>query len=292
MWSGVWFVRTGMTCLLSRCCSEHKLREKMEWPGSDNPPGPYSPAVLRFNISFPLQYPDLPPLVTFTTDIFHPLLVPLTTYTFSTSTGDVNETVSASDEERLPPGGFSLRDGFPLWFGRRERVARDLILSDGRHDRTGNISRTGSRDESTDPTSTFLTQNGELQSLSSQETDAMSITISQVLAYIKSTFEDPKMLDRLPLEAAGNSGAWHAWRSHRGCSQSPSRAISPVDDNEWSPSPAGVSHRLPGDWNWEGVWENRVKNGIESSFSDPVLFGPKGGRGGDKRIEMVSGRRT
>lgn len=227
----------------------------------------------------------------FATDIFHPLLVPLTTYTFSTSASDVNETVSASDQERLPPGGFSLRDGFALWFGRRGRLARDLIGSDGRRNGIGNNSRAGPRDDSTKPTPESLRENVESQSLSSQEKDAMPITISQVLAYIKSTFEDPAMLDRLPLEAAGNSGAWHAWRSHRGFSQSPSRATSPVNDGRSHP-PAGASHRLPGDWNWEGVWENRVKNGIESSLSDPVLFGPKGGRGGEKRTDMVSRRRT
>lgn len=31
--------------------------------------------------------------------------------------------------------------------------------------------------------------------------------------------------------------------------------------------------RKPGEWNWEGVWEDRVKKGIKASLSDPVLFG-------------------
>src|SRR3954468_18567199 len=84
--------------------------------------GPYAPAVLRFQISFPATYPTLPPLVTFSTDVFHPLLTPLTTYTYTTGSSDT-DTVSATDEERLPPGGFSLRHGFPQWFGRARRSA-------------------------------------------------------------------------------------------------------------------------------------------------------------------------
>lgn len=250
-------------------------------------PGPYSPAVLRFNISFPAQYPDVSPLVTFATDIFHPLLVPLTTYTFSTSAGDANETVSASDEERLPPGGFSLRDGFPQWFGRWGREARGVV--DSNEYRRVNESRSGagSRDVSVEPSSTALRGSNASPALPPRATDTRPITIVDVLAYIKSTFEDPSMLDKVSLEAAGNPGAWHAWRSHRGLSKTPSRAMSPAN-GERSNAPGGGSQALPGDWNWERVWENRVRNGIENSLSDPVLFGLKSGRGGDKRKEIVS----
>jgi hypothetical protein len=34
--------------------------------------------------------------------------------------------------------------------------------------------------------------------------------------------------------------------------------------------------RRPGEWNWEGVWEDRVKNGISNSLSEPVMFGGVG----------------
>ncbi len=254
------------------------------WLDSNKVSGPYAPAVLRFNVSFPLQYPDLPPLVVFATDIFHPLLVPLTTYTFSTRAGGANETVSASDEDRLPPGGFSLRDGFPEWFGRQGRAAQEVIDGDGNRRVTAN----GSRDVSVDPAAMASTQEAGSTWRPSQEAAAKSVTIVEVLAYLKSTFEDPKMLDKIPLEAAGNPGAWHGWRSHRELSKAPSRATSPADD-EMSNPPQAVPQTLPGNWNWEGVWQNRVKNGIENSFSDPVLFGPKGGRGGDKWTEVVSG---
>jgi Ubiquitin-conjugating enzyme len=205
----------------------------------DKVPGPYAPAVLRINIAFPTQYPDLPPLVTFATDIFHPLLVPLTTHTFSTSASDANDLFSASDGDRLPPGGFSLRDGFPGWFGT--------------------------------PT---------------QKAAANPPTMVEVLVYMKSTFEDAKMLDNIPLEAAGNPGAWHAWRSHRGFSKAQIQTISPAEDVR---SHNAGSQTLPVNWNWEGVWESRVKIAIDNSLSDPILYGPKGGRGGDKRADMVSG---
>jgi len=201
--------------------------------------GPYSPAVLRINIAFPTQYPDLPPLVTFATDIFHPLLVPLTTHTFSANASDANDTFSASDGDRLPPGGFSLRDGFPRWFG-------------------------------TPP----------------QKAAANPPTVVGVLVYMKSTFEDATILDNIPLEAAGNPGAWHAWRSYRGFSKASTQLISPIDGRR---SPDAGSQNQPVSWNWEGVWESRVKIAIENSLSDPILYGPKGGRGGDKRADMVSG---
>lgn len=87
--------------------------------------GAYAPAVLRFQIHFPESYPQLPPLITFASDIFHPLVTPLTTYMYTTDIQD-NGTVSATDDERLPPGGFSLRHGFPDWFGRGNGALREV----------------------------------------------------------------------------------------------------------------------------------------------------------------------
>jgi hypothetical protein len=126
----------------------------------------------------------------------------------------------------------------------------------------------------------------------SQGVDVQPFNVAEVLAYMKSVFEDPAMLDELPLETAGNPGAWHAWRSYRGLPKTNNnnninnRATSPMED-EASTLPSGDSPIMPGDWNWEGVWENRVKGGIENSLSEPVLFGPRPGRGADKRVEMV-----
>jgi hypothetical protein len=34
-----------------------------------------------------------------------------------------------------------------------------------------------------------------------------------------------------------------------------------------------LTPRKPGEWNWEGVWEERVKRGVQASLSEAVLFG-------------------
>ncbi len=47
------------------------------------------------------------------------------------------------------------------------------------------------------------------------QTNRPVVSMYQVLKYIKSTFDKPDVLDSVPLEAAGNPGAWHAWRTHR-----------------------------------------------------------------------------
>jgi hypothetical protein len=121
-----------------------------------------------------------------------------------------------------------------------------------------------------------------------------------VLRYIRSTFDDEAVLDRIPLSAAGNPGAWHAWRAHRiksgaiTVSTSPTlsakeksnwhEGLSDDDDSSSVGVPEGYSRlaggtsapaaaRRPGEWNWDGVWEVRVKKGIEASVSEAVLYG-------------------
>lgn len=95
-----------------------------------------------------------------------------------------------------------------------------------------------------------------------------SSTIPQILAYLKSTFEDATVLDNLGLESCGNPGAWHAWRAYRGLPKyvSKSRPTSPIG------SPNRVL-KHPGEWNWEGVWESRVTSQVAMSASESVLFG-------------------
>ncbi|KAJ4389974.1 hypothetical protein N0V93_007447 [Gnomoniopsis smithogilvyi] len=245
--------------------------------------GPYATAILRFYISFPDTYPALPPLVTFSTDIFHPLITPLTTYMYTT---DIQEggTVSATDEERLPPGGFSLRHGFPAWFGRgsRRHTASQHTSTLHTPPRSSRATGGGGRDSnSSTPNSKIAASEGSPSSAgrgggtggtagSSDSTGSKSfldvhkrdVSTFEVLSYIRSTFDDEAVLDSIPLEAAGNPGAWHAWRTHRGFNNLP----------EGDPSA-----RKPGEWNWEGVWEQRVKKGIEASLSEPVLYGGVGG---------------
>ncbi|KAH8698758.1 putative ubiquitin-conjugating enzyme [Talaromyces proteolyticus] len=277
LWSGVFFVRSG----------------------------PYASAILRFAIRFPASYPELPPLVTFNTDIFHPLVVPLTTYTFTT--GSSNEApVSATDEERLSPGAFSLRHGFPHWFGRAQRTASNSVTpsrnisggsiesnnntSESADNEQSNANEADNRDapsESVAP-STPKKQTGEGSLVASPKENVSRISplpantpytdkeravpVVTLLDYIRSTFDDETVLDSLPLEAAGNPGAWHAWKAHRRNAKGTKNQS--YGSGTATPDRRGVPQaRLPGEWNWEGVWAKRVYSGVEASQSDSVLFG-------------------
>ncbi|KAK7957101.1 Ubiquitin-conjugating enzyme [Apiospora aurea] len=280
--------------------------------------GPYAPAVLRFQISFPDAYPRLPPLVTFSTDMFHPLITPLTTYMYSTDVQD-NGTVSATDEERLPPGGFSLRHGFPDWFGRRSSSSRSR--ADSSHEQAQTTpprnppkSSSGAGSGGT-PGSRASAATGNFPGFA--DTAKTDISTFEVLRYIRSTFDDEAVLDAIPLEAAGNPGAWHAWRTHRHDSGKDFTAISTTttttattspppavpqpaagDDEVPPPVPAkddapvaaaaAAGIRKPGEWNWEGVWEARVKKGVDASVSEAVLYGGTGAAAGDDVIRFLS----
>ncbi|KAF2830682.1 hypothetical protein CC86DRAFT_463940 [Ophiobolus disseminans] len=230
--------------------------------------GPYAPAVLRFQISFPPSYPTLPPLVTFSTDVFHPLLTPLTTYTFSTNALDT-DTVSATDDERLPPGGFSLRHGFPHWFGRARKSAPS--------------SREVSGSTVSSPTRNAATPRSSLGSgipeTNSTRPVVRDVSIVSILDYIRSTFSDEAVLDSLPLEAAANPGAYHAWRTYRApllqAEQSPILGADSSAPAKTGDVPTLSRNRRPGEWNWEGVWEDRVKKAVKASLSEPALFTEK-----------------
>ncbi|KAB8214037.1 hypothetical protein BDV33DRAFT_183508 [Aspergillus novoparasiticus] len=251
LWTGVLFVRTG----------------------------PYASAVLRFQIRFPPSYPDLPPSVTFSTDVFHPLIVPLTTYTFSTNASS-EDPVSASDEERLPPGGFSLRHGFPHWFGRGKRsVVNSADSSRAVSINGSNIGGdTAGNDSPQNPNDAFRpTSPSKNQADNVREESATSrkaekpveireyVPVTALLNYIRSTFDDETVLDSLPLEAAGNPSAWHAWKAHR--KDSSNSAFT-------SSSKKGIPQaRLPGDWHWDGIWAKRVQDEVEASHSEATLFG-------------------
>ncbi|KAK3990089.1 protein crossbronx [Cladorrhinum sp. PSN332] len=296
--------------------------------------GPYASAILRFQISFPDAYPALPPLVTFATDMFHPLITPLTTYMYTT---DVQEggTVSATDDERLPPGGFSLRHGFPGWFGRGKRRERDRENREREGTppplppRRGSAATGSGSGVMTPPLPPRSIQEvagvgggggtvvaavggtpGSVASTAATATTGTGMTgfkrtrrevsTYEVLGYIRSTFDDADVLDSVPLEAAGNPGAWHAWRAHRRALERKAAASPPPQAGSeaggWSASVSAVTSpsvsaerllpatprvatptaRRPEEWNWEGVWQERVKRGIATSLSEAVLFGGAG----------------
>lgn len=103
-----------------------------------------------------------------------------------------------------------------------------------------------------------------------------TVPVTELLDYIRSTFDDETVLDSLTLEAAGNPGAWHAWKAHRGENSSPGAS----DSKRATPQA-----RLPGDWHWDGVWARRVQSEVEASHSEPMLYGSSARAVGD---EMVS----
>lgn len=101
------------------------------------------------------------------------------------------------------------------------------------------------------------------------------VPVYDILDYIRSTFDDATVLDSLPVEAAGNPGAWHAWRAHRrGASDSGYL-------KRGSPQA-----RLPGDWHWDGIWARRVQEEIENSHSEQMLFG-SASRGTDEMVRNL-----
>lgn len=234
--------------------SDHATMLSLFWELIVSNEGPYAPAILRFQVSFPSPFPIASPLITFSSDIFHPLLTPLTTYTYTTSTSDL-DTVSATDDERLPPGGFSLRHGFPQWFGRNKNRTTGSRVSSGSVEDQG-------KDLATTATSTMY----------------------EVLDYLRSAFTDEAFLDSVPLQAAANSGAYHAWKTHRAREtgihlDDPQNKPDDGQPRSALPSfpraetPTTGRTRRPGEWNWEGVWEERVKRGVQNSLAEPVLFG-------------------
>lgn len=289
LWVGIIFVRKGTFFLQAQKCQKRPsllvqlaaavLLLPPQSPLYSLPTGPYAPAVLRFQISFPASYPSLPPLVTFSTDVFHPLLTPLTTYTYTTGSSDT-DTVSATDEERLPPGGFSLRHGFPQWFGRARRSAAS----------SRNVSGSG-LDSPTQSHTPVLSPDGKHGATATTDMGSIAgplgkdVSIVRVLEYIRTTFSDERVLDSIPVEAAANPGAYHAWRAYRAASLQaqqipPNAPTSSSQANSTGKTNEGSTlgrNRRPGEWNWEGVWEERVRKAVKASLSEPVLFGGPAG---------------
>ncbi|OLN87975.1 hypothetical protein CCHL11_00438 [Colletotrichum chlorophyti] len=311
---------------LKQACPEGVFWSHME-RCTETQAGPYATATLRFQISFPDTYPRLPPLVTFSTDMFHPLITPLTTYMYTTDIQD-NGTVSATDAERLPPGGFSLRHGFPAWFGRGSRSVVGGRHVSGHHQQppaTPVRSRDGPSSTTTTPGSKATPLGGRPGYL---DTSRREVSTYEVLRYIRSTFDDESVLDSVPLEAAGNPGAWHAWRTRQrqagktfpddpsqqqeqrtATEEKEREAVAEGEhaekDHEQEDPPAksadgggfaisrkpvggvaGAMPRKPGEWNWEGVWEDRVQKGIAASLSEAVLYGATGS-GSDDLINFL-----
>lgn len=94
----------------------------------------------------------------------------------------------------------------------------------------------------------------------------MAVTMYDVLEYMRKAFNSEELLDSIPLGAAANPGAYHAYRSFKG-------TASAAESRTTSPEPSASRARRPGAWNWEGVWEERVRRGVQSTLTEAMLFG-------------------
>lgn len=185
-----------------------------------------------------------------------------------------------------------MRHGFSKWFGRASRrVAERTRLSGGSLQTPGRGSQSGSDIASPE---SGTASNYSLTPASNEGSPRMSnVSIYELLRYIRSTFDDEYILDDVPLEAAGNPGAWNAWRTHRIKLGKIQPVVEVKERGAWHDSlsddnsagapdgyqslaggtSASMVARRPGEWNWDGVWEVRVKKGIEGSVSEAVLYG-------------------
>lgn len=113
--------------------------------------------------------------------------------------------------------------------------------------------------------------------------------VYEILRYLRTTFDTEEVLNDVPLEAAGNPGAWHAWRTYQiklgNITPKPQEdedqeeaetndgTLSPSSNSIKATGSAALPARRSGEWNWDGVWEVRVKKGVEGSISEAVLYG-------------------
>ncbi|KAK4552030.1 hypothetical protein LTR86_010707 [Recurvomyces mirabilis] len=104
--------------------------------------------------------------------------------------------------------------------------------------------------------------------------------MAEVLQYLRIAFDTEEVIDSVDLSDAANTGAWHAWQSYRtkirGAQES--RASSDRSSSRGSPTrqqqPGGA--RRPGQWNWQGVWEERVRKSIIASNGEHAVYGGDG----------------
>ena len=241
LWWGVMFVRKG--CRAQIKCQVFNNRV------ADVHKGPYASAVLKFTVLFPTSYPANPPIITFLSDIYHPLIVPPTPpptnapLPAQSSPGKSQPSAAHYNHNQnvlyLPPGSFTLSHGFPSW---HSAPSPKSTISLG-----GKKLPPQPPQESPDHISLSL-----VSSSSEKEKN-----ILQVLYYIKSVFSSVSVLDDIPPHLATNLGAWRAWRSFR--------EADPVGSNN----------------DGKNVWMEKVNSCISGTQTEGVLYGGMGlGRGG------------
>jgi hypothetical protein len=262
-------------------------------------------------------------LLTFHTEVFHPLVVPLTVYTVAGGEGREGMGVSSRDVgEGLGAGAFDAS------WGMSDSTRHHPTMEQG-----AEISSQPSSSDTPDqpPTEAPQATRPETErrcastvSPTNQSAHSPTVTTTlSLLSHLHATFTDPSTLDALPPQYAANPSAYHAWRSYRDLPQeSPSSTNTNTNTNTStnintrtqtrgrspatlpastfsSPTPDSTSSnadgrnadrdqqeglesspRHPRHWNWDGVFESRVRNCIEESNSDFALYGYVPGGGG------------
>ena len=83
-----------------------------------------------------------------------------------------------------------------------------------------------------------------------------------------------------------NTGAWHAWTSYRAKSSGARERVTTGETSgssnaalrrSTSPPQQPGGARRPGEWNWQGVWEDRVRKSVQASVSEHTLYSSDGG---------------
>jgi len=96
---------------------------------------------------------------------------------------------------------------------------------------------------------------------------SQSTNIPIILYHLRAAFEEESLLDDIQEKDASNESAWYAWRSHRNL---PFTRTVKNDGDELNNRPGGA--RRPREWNWDGVWEERVNKCVRESSSDGILY--------------------
>ncbi|KAL8695914.1 MAG: hypothetical protein Q9224_003079 [Gallowayella concinna] len=185
-----------------------------------------------------------------------------------------SDNARVTDKEHLAPGGFALSYAFPYWFVRRESD------SNASEHFPSKASVQYTKDESSEDEKLPISN---LASKSSSDCRPPRAPITTILEYIKTAFDDELILDGLPVEAAANPGAWKAWQAHRRAVSLQARLDNATKDQSSTipgqPEIPGLTGlvKYPEEWSWDGVWERRVRKGVDASISEQILFGAGGG---------------
>ena len=148
------------------------------------------------------------------------------------------------------------------WFSHNQRSATPLGSSPPNIGRNGKGKANSLRDVIKPPPNRPSPRDSSTESSRDHvDAHAKPPTIFEVLDYVKNVFDNESALDTLPIEAAGNAGAWKAWRAYRKNSH---------QDIDGLASDTG--NQSEDEWSWDGVWEDRVRRGVDASVAGSTLF--------------------